>query len=352
MNFGPNHYVPILKVKRGEKNALRAIEPPFHAGITPLLEVVEIKKDKTLKKHLGTAFHGLKEALYPYARCFLDARELSPCGPEASDAVFQCACQRGIRFTPVTGLSRGPHVSVATKYDQNGVAIRVMRRELEDGGLQQRVTDFMRDNALGFENTDLIVDVGVVDDLIPYGVARLAEVFLADIPDIGAWRTLTLSGCAFPLSMRAVERDSFELFERSEWLGWQHLHARRDRLARLPTFSDCAIQRPEGVEEFDFRFMEVSAAIRYAVMEQWVLVKGQSTRSMPGGVQFPELATRLVYGHLRTSYRGADHCEGCRKTKEAADGALGFGSAEVWRRWGTVHHIATVMEQLRGLPWP
>ena len=352
MNFGANHYVPVLKMKRGEKRALRLIDPSLHARITPLLEVVEITEGKTLEEHLNTAFADLAESLHPYQRCFLDQRELADLGDVASDAVFNTACQRGIVFTPVTGVSGGRHAAVALKYGRKGVALRLTREELERGGLRQRVTGFIRDYDVTLEDTDLIVDLGAVESLVPEGVARLAEAFLHEVPSIRAWRTLTLSGCAFPLSMRGGEPDSYAVSERSEWLAWKYLHGERVRLARLPAFSDCAIQRPEGVEGFDFRLMEISAVVRYTMTEEWLLIKGQSTRRIPAKYQFPDLATRLVYGYLKRSFQGDSHCAGCRQAKRAADGDGGFGSAEVWRRLGTIHHITTVIEGLARLSWP
>ena len=41
MTFGPRHYVPVLKVKRGEKTALQSVALDLRAEITPLLEIVE-----------------------------------------------------------------------------------------------------------------------------------------------------------------------------------------------------------------------------------------------------------------------------------------------------------------------
>ena len=352
MIFGANHYVPVLKTKRGEKRALQLIEPSLHAQITPLLEVVEIVENKSLEEHLKTTFDGLAESVQPYPRCFLDPRELRELGAVAYDAVFSCARQRGMRFTPVTGMSRGPHVSLAIQYGWNGAALRLTREDLEGGALRPQVTDFMRDNSLKLAETDLILDLGAIGDFVPEGAARLSEAFLNEVPNIREWRTLTLSGCAFPLSMRGVETGSSAVCERSEWLSWKYLCGMGPGLARLPTFSDCAIQRPEGVEGFDFRLMDVSAVVRYSLIEDWLLIKGQSTRRVPAKHQFPDLATRLVYGHLRRFFFGANHCSGCKQAKDAADGAPGFGSAEVWRRLGTVHHITTVIEALSHLPLP
>jgi len=181
----------------------------------------------------------------------------------------------------------------------------------------------------------------------------MASAFLADVPDPTRWRTLTLSGCAFPLSMGGVERDSFEFTDRSEWLAWRDgLRANRTRLERLPTFSDCAVQHPTGVEGFDPSIMAASASVRFTLADAWLLIKGVSTRNVPPSQQFPELATRLVYGHLSAHFPGAEHCIGCRGIKRAADGASGFGSAGKWRWLGTVHHITRAVEEIAALPSP
>ena len=74
MTFGPSHYVPVLKVKRGEKSALHAVSPNFRSRITPLLEIV-VRTKPTVREHLDTAFKDLPECLQGFQRCFLDTRE-------------------------------------------------------------------------------------------------------------------------------------------------------------------------------------------------------------------------------------------------------------------------------------
>ena len=87
MTFGPDPYVPILKVKRAEKAALGQLSPVLRPRITPLLEIVE-RKEKQIEEHLETAFKNLAENVKGYPRCFLDARESEPDGPAAAVAVF------------------------------------------------------------------------------------------------------------------------------------------------------------------------------------------------------------------------------------------------------------------------
>ncbi|MFN7942435.1 MAG: beta family protein [Thermoanaerobaculia bacterium] len=353
--FGPNHYLPVLKVKRGEKKALTLLPAELRTRITPVLEIVERKADKTatIEAHLDTAFKDLAASVSGYGRCLLDAREISADGPSAAEQVFRRASDDGIVFTPITGLSRTVDVAAALAHQSSGIALRLTREEFEGGRLTQKLQSFLSKHALTPEGTDLVVDLGPVDDMIADGVSKLRAAFLADVPDHVRWRTLTVSASSFPMSMSVVGRNSHGLAERSEWRTWQEsLFQNRSELERLPTFSDCAIQHPKGVEGFDPKTMPVSASIRYALSRDWLLIKGESTRLNPPGEQFPILATRLVYGHLRDSFLGAGHCEGCRLMKAAADHAPKLGSPEAWRRLGTIHHMSLVMDALGSLPWP
>lgn len=355
MSFGPDHYVPVLKVKRGEKKALQLVESSLRSRITPLLEIVERRPEKspTIEGHLETAFKDLVESVQGYPGCFLDAGELVPDGAAAASAIFQRAADAAMAFIPVTGITRVTDVDTAMNHRERGLAIRLTREELERGGLATSLARFMATHGLEHEATDLIVDLGPVDDMIAPGVMAFAEAFLAEVPDHPRWRTLTISACAFPRGMGGLERHSHDFIDRIDWIAWRDgLRAKREEIQRLPTFSDGAIQHPVGVEGFNPLTMQASASVRYTLPEQWLRIKGQGLRTKSGLLQFPTLANRLVYGDLREHYAGADHCEGCRLIKRAADGAPKLGSLEAWRRLGTVHHLTVVMQGLALPPAP
>jgi hypothetical protein len=350
MEFKSRDYVPVLKLKPGEKAALTLVPEPMRTRIVPCLEVVE-RTDKDLPAHLDRAFSKLAESLRGYARCLLDARELAGDGQGAAEEVFKRAAAEGIDFTPVTGIERGFDTAPALDYLDNGLAIRLTRRELEGGLLPGRLRQFMSAHGIQPHDVDLILDLGPIETLVAPGIIALTEAFLRATPDHTSWRTFTVSGCAFPQSMGGVGRNSFELMDRADWTAWRlGVFSQRTRIPRLPTYSDCAIQHPSGVEGFDPRLMSASAAIRYTLPEQWLLIKGQSTRTMAPSVQFPALATQLVYGPLRRYFAGDDHCPACSLMKAAADGAKGCGAPVVWRRLGTAHHIVQTIEGLDALP--
>lgn len=131
------------------------------------------------------------------------------------------------------------------------------------------------------------------------------------------------------------------------------------RVPQLPSslrdFKDLArraseIERANGADASAAVFEWARRTGDYATAT--MAVKALYRNTTPPSLQFPMLATRLVYGHLKGHFAGSGHCVGCSSIKEAADGVLGYGSAEVWRRLGTIHHISTVMQGLGSLLWP
>lgn len=353
MTFGSEHYVPVLKMKQAEKEALAGVDLRLRAGITPLIEIVE-RKDAPISKHLDRAFKGFKPSvLTGYPRYLLDTREIAADGAPAAADAFARARSIGVPFTPVTGVNRASDILPALHDRSHGVALRVTRAEFEAGGWADGIRTFVGTHGLSPTEVDLILDLGAVhDNLITEGVAALALAFIGEIPSPRDWRTLTLSASAIRQGMGGIERHSYALDERSEWLAWRdHLLAQRARLPRMPTFSDCGIQHPLGVEGFDPQIMSASASVRYTRPEHWLIIKGEGGRKTRLGLQFPELARRLVYGTLRGHFDGVAHCAGCRSIKQAAEGprggaVQGLGSARVWRRIGTIHHLTVVRRAL------
>ena len=273
-------------------------------------------------------------------------------GKAAADEVFDRAAREGLPFTPVTGLTRTSDVSAALRHGSRGLAIRLTRDEFEAGNLPSLVHNFITRHAINRATTDLIVDLGPVGDMVAAGVARFAIQFLTDVPNPDRWRTLILSASSFPLSMGIVHRNSHSMEPRGEWVAWRDFLRNGRSIPRVPTYSDCVIQHPLGVEGYNPRMMQVSASVRYALADDWLLIKGESTRGNPARQQFPQLAKKLVYGYLRGHFHGTTHCHGCLSIKAAADGQPRLGSAEVWRRLGTIHHITEVSRTLRSLPAP
>ena len=353
MNFDETHYVPVLKIKGGEKDALAQLSSTVRARIRPLLEVVERDdEEKTPTEHIDTTFKKFKPAVEHLRSYFLDCREVAPAGPEIAEDVFRRAEELGVRFVPVTGITRSVDQQAALAHRTNGLALRLTVDEFDKQLVRNELLPFVKTIGVPREVIDLIVDLGAVDDMVLPGAQNQAADFLNDIPDPTSWRTLTLSAAAFPIGMGDLQSRSHDLLDRIDWLTWRDGIRAANSFPRAPTYSDGVIQHPSGVENIDWRTRTPSASIRYATGDQWLRIKGESTRVNLPSDQFPALAENLVDGHLSTYFAGASHCEGCFGIRCAADGADGYGGLTKWRTIGTIHHITHVIEQLDALAAP
>jgi hypothetical protein len=359
MIIGPKHYVPVLKVKTNEKLALQNLDDTLCRKVIPLLDVVERvppkgkSKGKSIQQHLDTTFKNLAESTSRFPRCLIDTREIAPDGSAAALEVFQRALSAGIVFTPVTGISRTVDVDAATSFRTNGIGLRLTIQDLESGKLPQKLLRFLTSYNLTHKEIDIILDIGAADSMVSEGIGEVTNAFLRTVPDLTKWRSLIVSACAFPKSLGIIKGNSAGTVERSGWVSWcENLFANRKTLSRLPTFSDFGIQHPSGVEGVDFTMMQGSAAIRYALSRDWLLIKGSGTKKKKSTLQYPILASQLTKGIYRSYFKGPQHCLGCLGALACANGAPRFGSTGKWRYLGTVHHITTALEELASLPWP
>jgi hypothetical protein len=350
--FDAYHYVPVLKIKQGEKEALKLISAQHCERITPLLEVVtrDATKKPKYQEHLDTTFNHLADGATRFPRCFLDTREIEADGPAAANDVFARARAAGIAFAPVTGISRSADVAAALKHRQDGLVLRLIRPEYEAGTLKNRLLKFLSAHKLTPEEVDLVIDLGPVNQMIQPGVSSLATQFLAAVPVPQRWRTFTLSSAAIPEGMGGVKRHSHDKARRIDWLSWLEV-CEKFNPPRTPSFSDSGIQHPKGVEGFNPLTMPISPSIRYTLDEEWLLIKGQSNKVEPLKSQYPKLAAKLVKGPLKGEFLGKGHCAGCDLVADSAAGKPKLGSGSVWRRIGTIHHVEMVMQGMQNVPW-
>lgn len=345
---GHHRYVPVLKVKDGEKRAMRQLSTAVAARVTPLFEIVR-RTDKPVDEHLDTAFKGFAAAIAPFNRYFLDCREIAKDGPTAAVDVFARAAALGKPFIPVTSVSRTSDVAAVMAHRIHGVALRLSPEEFEAGTLPTTVPAFLAAHGLNPGDVDLIVDLGAIDKMIVTpGIADFAEQFLDDVPHHTAWRSFILSGCGFPRTLAGVKADSNGTFDRVDWVHWHtRIFQKRANAVRLPTYSDCGIQYRDGVEDIDFSKVKPAAAIRQARATSWYVEKGRSIRDN-GGDQFKDLAANVI----SATHPTAAHCVGCAALFAAAVNPKGYASLGKWRQFGTVHHITLTVEALAALPFP
>lgn len=357
--FTARHYVPILTWKQAEQRALQSVPAATRAGFTPLLQIIPIPADlddgtptKTFDDHIDGAIEKIVQAWGSESEFFLDPRDVadeehSQTQLDGSAHVYQVAAGSGLPFVPVTGIYRSAaNQAAALAHRQRGVCIRLTLSDFNQQNAMVALAGFVANAHLTEANVDLILDLASVAQMQQFVISTTMTALLARIPNIAAWRTITIAGCSFP-SLAGVSGTN--TFDRSEWLSWLGLYATRATMTRMPSFGDYVVQSPDAIEGYDPRYMPMTPAIRYTLSTEWLVIRGQSSKTQALSTQFPVLAgTLLNSGH----FYGANHCDGCSDAAACANGMPKLGSTTVWRRIGTAHHLHVVTAQAAALPAP
>lgn len=358
------YYVPILRWKKAERDALAEIAPTIRERIIPLFELI-MPAPKTEKGDYKKVLADSKTVLSAKLTKTID--EINKCCPQGSayidvhlidgdvraqtlKQILDSASNANPTLIPVTHiipvLSTEADTStrnIAVKYARStgdGLCIRIDRFNLGDLDLANIIENFVGDNGLKVEDTDLLIDLGVIgaDDK-----ADAVAVQLSSLPHLDKWRSFIVSGGAFPKDLSEFEKHSNPKILRLDWRLWSALNT-QVVLKRKPTYSDYTIQHPiyyghvEGV-------INTSASIRYTDVDLWEVFRGEGLQNKNGAghKQYPALAKLLV---AQDYFKGTDYSFGDSYISDRAkDDNKNMGNPTTWLKAGINHHITLVVQE-------
>lgn len=356
--FSHTHYVPILKWKMGEYQALDRLAPNVKDALTPLLEIPRVGFDheagrdrETVDAHLGDFGRRLKQKWQAH-RCFVDlalvpATERMADGSHCLTAVFDFARQHGCSAIPVVRLASDPAFQAAVAAivvtDRRGACLRITAEDLSRPALGTEITALARRIGLPLGEIDLVFDYGAPGHSSAATLARHLEADLRLVPWVNRWRTFTIAAGSYPASMAGIARP-FAIVPRLEWQAYQTLIASLPSGARIPTFGDYAVAHPEA-PELDMRIIKPFAKLRYTITDSWHIAVGQPVRSH-GFQQYHQLCADVV---AQTYFDGASFSAGDAYIDGCAGGAVSNGNLSTWVWVGTNRHLTKVVSDLASL---
>lgn len=353
--FGENHYVPVLKWKRGEQKALEFLDDPHKKELTPLIEIVPIPYDfvndcpaKSINDHLVNTGDQIKRSWGEESPAFLDLNwlddtEVMDNGIHPLTSILEDCRSKNVKIIPVTGSDRGTNyqaaVRLANQIDHLGICIRLEDDDFLD--METVLNGLLEELETEANTIDLIIDFKSILPGENKKNAISALSVIKSIPYVNDWRTLTLCSSSFPESLSSIRSENTGYIERSEWLVWKTLKINKSKLNRMPSFGDYAIANP-SYSEIDPRFMQMTANIRYTGDNEYIIFKGRLIKRH-GWEQIYELCKQAVN---HPQYCGKDFSWGDKHIFECANLECTTGNSETWRRVGTNHHLMFVVEQL------
>lgn len=351
--FGPKHYVPILKWKRGEQVGLGFLIPSIKEVITPLLEIMPPAWDwdndrpkKSIDDHLvnmsETIFNSWGKIPVFLDMLWINDSEGMADGTHPLKYIIDQCRIKGLHVIPVTGYDRDDDYNKAVKEahstDNFGVCLRLDDDAFLD--VSSNILNFLKEFNLSPTQVDLILDLRSITQDNEKLALISATTTINIIPHLGLWRTLTIASTSFPQNLSGVAGDSIGFVPRTEWSIWQNL-VTSGKIKRPPSFGDYGISHPD-YSEINPKLMRMSANIRYTLDNQFALVKGENVKKNGYG-QFQDLCKKIL---SRPFYSGKSFSWGDNYIYDCANGTCSTGSAETWRRVGTNHHITLVANQV------
>ena len=355
--FDHLHYIPILRWKRGEKVALRELNPAQEAEITPLIEL--IPRNIMLRNDvidIGSTAERFTNELNEYWGTdiiFIDFENITRIGQTNSDApllreISRCAFDLNLNVIPVTTLYKDTLYQKVVKnfvsQHKNGICLRIIYSSILRSDFPTRLDKLLNNLNVGIDQTDLIIDYGMIDNN-----PDIFSNICSHIPHVASWRSFTFASGAFPRDLSDLAPGQHQI-RRHDWIYWLY-NMFHNKSERIPTYSDYTIQYPLYVEPPAGN--NPSASIRYTSDDYWVIMRGEGLRNEggTGHAQYPANAQLLVG---RTEFCGANFSYGDNYIIEKSTDldTPHPGTPETWIRAGINHHIAFVVQQLSRLVGP
>lgn len=357
--FNENHYVPIVRWKRGEQSALFELDSKIKDLMSPLIEIPPIDWDfenecakKTIDEHLKNFALQLKTNWNHPNSIFIDAvqiclddDEVMSNGDHPLEYIFDILSNENISAIPVISKERGYNYQNAVKkinsIYKTGFAIRLHNDDFDD--INSTLSSIFIQFPSKLNEIDLILDYKYIDPKDPIGrMTNFISGSLLSLPNIKKWRTLTLAATSFPENLSEFPSGEDGAIPRVEWLIYQQLL--KSNLPRIPTFGDYIISNPE-YSRIDPRFIKMSANIRYTTDNEYLIFRGYSVTNPKYGkwAQSHGLCQRVV---AHSKYSGQHYSYGDNYIFDCANGTASTGNAETWRKIGTNHHLTFVVNEL------
>jgi len=354
MRSNSYQYIPCLRWKQGEYQALSRLSLNTKHILKPLIEIPEIGYDfekccdsKTIDEHLAKMAHRI-EANWGYDPCFVDmhlieSSERMKSGQHPLTFIFDELRSKDIMAVPVVDLKQDSDcqnaLSETVEIDRRGMCARINIEELAKSDFNNTLDVLLHKYRIGTDECDFTPNFIPID-----GFVNLLAVLINRLPYLDQWRSFALIGTSFPRSMAEVPR-GLSIRRRNEWLLYTSLiRSLRDSSTRIPTFGDYGINHPDIIR-LDMRHVKPNASVRYTIDDAYLIVKGLNVRDHKFQ-QYRDLCGEVV---MSKHYCGEEFSEGDKYINDCAHGAASTGRLTTWRWVGTNHHLEKVARDISSL---
>jgi len=351
-----NFYLPVLKSKLGEFDALSKLNPDTKKSVVPLLDITPMEwdhstnaKPKTIEVHLQNFCKKMIKK-WPSDNTFIDTyliNDKNPDGISCFEYISKLLNSYGIHPLPIARVTNqeiaitGIKNVLATNSIQE-IGIRVLISDLTSPDLRTNLQSLQSKLNISPANCHLILDLFDADFTNPNDFSDGIVYVLADFPNLSEWKSFTVCGGSFPATN--LIKPGVNLVPRNEWKFYNLLleKLKAEPHNRPINYGDYSMVAP-GYVEFDPTKMSRSANIRYTHNDIWYVIKGKALKKSVDFKQYIAQATTILNSEY---YFGETFSQGDAHLKKCSKGETTSGNPTVWNWVGNNHHFTKVVSDL------
>lgn len=347
-------YVPALRWRQGEYQALARLAAAAKNRIVPYVTIPEVEFDFELWQPKKT----VQEHVHPFAARFNAKWGQRPAwvgvhpsisgkpmgdGRDIFTYVFEALRAFQANAIPAVPLDATPPMvtSVAriVATDGLGAAIAVRLEDLMKPNARTRIEALTASLGLSPNKVDLVFDLGA-PNFEPYkAFAGALIAAMQKLGDLHAFRNFVVIGTAIPETFKDVAKGTDQL-ARHDWLFYQTLLGKLPAGMRQPNFGDYTIVHPEFAP-MDMRKVKSAGKLVYTTSTVWEVRKGGAFRDNPGQMH-DHCASIVASG----KFSGAGFSSGDDYIAKCA-ARMATPSNQPWWKFVTInHHITHVLDDL------
>lgn len=347
-----NHYVPFLKWRQSEYQALFKLQKEIKDFIVPYIILPPIEYDfeerrlkKTIQEHIEPMPKRLKDK-WGSRLALLDfhdsiEQEVMDSGENVIKYVHTKALAMGCKLLPVISLHKSSgyltEVKSIVSTQNAGVALRLFLEDLDKPTTNNEIDQMLKIFDLKINDVDLIIDLRAPDKFEPYLLfSNLVFMKINKISNLKNYRSFVIA--AHSLNLREIKQPG-GLFTRHEWMLYPYfINKFKDK---LPAFGDYTTDNIEFLPPIDMRKVNPSAKLIYTLPQHWHVLKAKAFRG--NEIQMVTLCSNVIN---LPDYKGISFSDGDKRIHETANKKANLGNLGTWKQVAINHHMTKVVRQI------
>lgn len=331
----PYRYVAMLRSKSGEVTALEHLAVQARQRLLPVVHLVA---------RPPTTFVQRLSAVWDQEVGIDGLFNLTISGSaQAFSSIVTALRQEGLSVLP--SIDAAETVPTYTQAVSRLVSARhpnlIVKAPLR---LLPTIQTWVTGNGWNPRQVDLVITLGHVPELPEDFGGYVAQRISSSLPNPTGWRSVTLASSSAPKDYTALSPGR-NVIPRLCWRIWQNV--RQGIHGFQLDYGDHAVAHPDLTEPPGVAMVRASVSVRYAVDDEWIVLKGRSTTG-PSGQAMAAQYTRHAQDLVREpQFNRVPGCWGDSRISAIATGqTAGSGSRQSWIEIAVNRHISLVAHQL------